>query len=105
MSYEAYGAPPVMGMGGYEDAEKNGGIRVALRLNAQSVPAGDARVVTREEPYEGADGGKGSFFYATLVIPRPADAPESGTAVFTVCQRLEGYDLVWTSERELAYGP
>ena len=104
MSYEAYDAPPAMAMGGREDAEENGGIWIALEIDGVPVDPGTARIVTREEPYESASGG-GVFCYTTVVIPRPADAPAAGTARFTVYQRLEGYDTVWTSEREIEYGP
>ena len=103
-SYEAHDAPPAMAMGGREDAQAQGGIWVSLEIDGVSVSARTARIVTREEPYESASGG-GVFYYTTVVIPRPAEAPLSGTAHFTVYQRLEGYDTVWTSERELQYGP
>ena len=102
MSYEAHGAPPVMGMGGYEDAEENGGIRIALELDGAAVPGETARIITREEPVEGSDG---AFYYTAVVIPLPAWAPAAGTAHFTVCQRLTGFDTVWVTEQELAYGP
>lgn len=109
MSYEAEGAPPEIRMGSEEDARESGAICVSLALDGKPVSDRDCRVLTREEPVYRYDE-KGElvpsgrvYYYTTLVIPRPADAPASGRAVFTVWQRLHGYDLVWRSTRELDY--
>ncbi len=109
ISYEAEDAPPDIRMGGEQDAREPGAIRAALELGGKPVSAGDSRVLIREEPIYRYDE-KGElvpsgrvYYYTLLVIPRPADAPASGKAVFSVWQRLKGFDLVWLSTRELEY--
>lgn len=110
MSYESAEAPPKLRMGDYQDAVNSGEICVSLSIDGKEVPASGSRVVTRAELiYRYGESGdleeSGEvLYYTTLIIPHPADAPASGTAHFTVCQKLSGYDLVWVTERDLEYG-
>lgn len=100
-SYESYNGQPRMRMGSYEDALATGEICVELFIEGKQVPAEDGYVVTRSEPVYryGADDElietEERVYYTTVVIPRPADAPESGTATFKIYQKLNGYDKLW----------
>lgn len=109
MSYESLDGPVYMQAGGYEDALASGKICVELSIDGVPVPTDHVMVITREEPIYTEDGegnyvptGK-TLYYATVVIERPSDAPPSGTAEFTVCQKLSGYDLVWTTHKVIEY--
>ena len=111
LSYESSEAPPDMRMGGYQDAWDNGGICIEMELNGVPVTVTNAQILTYEEPiYTVDDYGNyvetdRLYYYTTVVIPLPDGAPASGTAHFTVCQKLDGYDLVWVTNRDLEYGP
>ena len=108
-TYESFNKVPQVAMGSYETAEEGSGIYVSLELNGVPVSEEDYEVVIREEEgYSYDENGEvvpdGSYYYyATLLIRRPDDAPLSGTARFTVYQKLEGYDIVWTTIKEIAY--
>jgi|GEM_PF-2370884 len=111
MSYESFTASPDIRMGDYQDAWDHGGICVALELNGVPVSAEDVQILKWEEPLfkedehgDYVETGR-SVYYTTLVIPLPDGAPPAGTAHFTICQKLDGYDLVWATEQELDYGP
>ena len=95
--------------GDYQEAEMTGEICVELKINGVPVPTEGVTVLTSEEPvYALNDDGDyvptgKTYYYASIVFPRPEDAPSSGTAEFTVYQKLEAYDLVWVTHREIEY--
>lgn len=110
MSYESYNEPVRMRPGGYQEAEMTGEICVELRINGVLVPTNGVTVHSTEEPLYTVDE-HGDYVptgdtlhYSSVVFERPEDAPPSGTAEFTVYQKLEGYDIVWVTHREIEYG-
>ena len=109
MSYESLNKPVYMEAGGYQDALNSGKICVELTVNGVPVPTNGLMIVTTEEPVYTIDGSGNyvptdeTYYYASIVFKRPEDAPLSGTAEFTVYQKLEGYDLVWTTHKVIDY--
>ncbi len=108
MSYESLEAPPDIRAGSSGLAWEENAICVEATVGGVPVDPASCRVVTREEPIMTFEDGElsetgQSYYYTTLVIPRPEDAPEHGAAKITVYQRLRCLDTVWAENREIEY--
>lgn len=110
-SYEALDDFPDMRMGDYDDADQNGGICVSLEINDVPVPKDNCIIAHFTEPTMRYDPDRDEYvetgrylYYTMVIIPRPDSAPLSGTAKYTICQKLTGYDLVWITQRTQEYG-
>ena len=94
--------PPAIVIG--EDAAVPGALCVSAEIGGQRVRAEDCRILTRDFALNDyLPPGTPKLVCTVLVIPRPADVPEGGTAHFTVLQLLDGYGVPWVTEREIEY--
>ena len=60
------------------------------------------RIEPREESAS-SRGKKITYYYGSLVIPRPDQAGEHGTAHFTIREYLRGFDEIWVAEQDVKY--
>ena len=78
---------------------------VTAEVSGKRIEAKDCSVDYTEDRFEN-EGEEFVYYYATLSMHRPADAPkpgEGGRVTITVVEPVEGLDYNWTDEIELEY--
>lgn len=83
-----------------KEAPESGELLVMLQINGTTVDGAHCTVSQEEAVWQTADGEDITFYYASLHTPRQG---ETGKVSVTVCQKLTGYDILWTETAEATY--